>query len=79
MTELWRTHIRPRAGEVDTTLSYAHCLKVGVIGVRWPLDTDDPLPLGKYLELGADAYDKYQWRSAVRARSVYWHRWPPVT
>jgi hypothetical protein len=67
MTQLWRIHIRPGDGEVDTQLSYTLCLKEGVIGVGWQVDTDVPVSLEKYLQLCADAYPEQQGnaRSAV--------------
>jgi hypothetical protein len=67
MTELWRIHIRPGGGEVDTALSYALCLKEGVIGVGWQVDPDGPLPLEEYLRLCADAYSDSSWPSAKTA------------
>jgi hypothetical protein len=67
MTELWRIHIRPGGGEVDTALSYALCLKEGVIGVGWQVEADGPLSLEEYLKLCADAYSESSWQSAKTA------------
>jgi hypothetical protein len=67
MTELWRIHIRPGGGEVDTALSYALCLKEGVIGVGWQVDADGSFSLEQYLKLCADAYSDSSWPSAKTA------------
>lgn len=58
MTQLWRIHIRPGGEGFDTNLSYELCLKEGVIGVGWQVESDGPLPLTleKYLQLLAETY-----------------------
>lgn len=63
--QLWRIHIRPGSNG-SPARSYGFCLRKEVIGVGWPVDNDDPMPLERYLELCGEKYPDGTGKSAVR-------------
>lgn len=75
---VYRLNIKPAAEEgID---SGAFCLREGVAGMGWPVETDGPLDWDQYRQLATDKYPEGSWVKPVgtlygaKTHSVIWTR-----
>lgn len=66
---VFRLHIRPKGGRGDIRFSFEYCLRSGVLGVGWPVESAVmPVTWERYLELAAQKYG-----SGEISRVQYFH------
>ena len=68
---VYRIHIRPKGGLADPKVSFKYCLEKEVLGLGWPVDTDENhITWADFITL---AKEKYSQKNLTRVKYLKKH------